>query len=158
MEMPPWPEEERSTATPQLTFQSEDISFQLEHADLVKQWIAAIIKSYHHQLSYINYIFCSDAYLHKINVEYLQHDTLTDIITFPYAESPIVESDIFISIDRVTENAKSFDVSFEQELYRVVIHGVLHLCGLRDKTPEEAKAMRLAEEKSLQLLRQLKTS
>jgi len=96
--------------------------------------------------------FCSDKYLHQLNVEYLQHDTLTDIITFPYNDPPIVHSDIFISIDRVRENAKELHVSFEQELHRVIIHGILHLCGYKDKTKEEAKLMRQKEEAMLKFL------
>ena len=89
------------------------------------------------QLIGLSYIFCSDAYLHNINVEYLNHDTLTDIITFPYLSPPEIEGDIFISVDRIRENAQTFQVTFEQELHRVIIHGVLHLCGQGDKTEEE---------------------
>ena len=128
-----------------LTFHTEDIDFELENAENIQQWILQTIEEEGGTLSFINYIFCSDTYLHRINVEYLDHDTYTDIITFPYSDETI-ESDIFISIDRIRENAKTFNVSFERELHRVMIHGVLHLLGYGDKTEEEQKAMRGRED------------
>lgn len=85
-------------------------------------------------LHLLNFIFCSDDYLLRLNVEYLDHDTLTDIITFPYADPPSIHGDIFISIDRVRDNAADFKVTFEQELNRVMAHGVLHLCGYGNET------------------------
>jgi len=126
-----------------LTFHTEDIDFELENAEKIQQWILQAIEHEGGTLSFINYIFCSDTYLHRINVEYLNHDTYTDIITFPYSDETI-ESDIFISINRVRENAKTFNVTFERELHRVMIHGVLHLLGYGDKTKEEQNAMRAA--------------
>jgi len=128
-----------------LTFHTEDIDFELENAEKIKQWILQTIKDEGGTLSFINYIFCSDTYLYRINVEYLDHDTYTDIITFPYSDETI-ESDIFISIDRVRENAKTFNVNFERELHRVMIHGVLHLLGYGDKTEEEQQTMRARED------------
>ena len=103
-------------------------------------------------LTQVCYIFCSDEYLYNLNQEYLNHDTYTDIITFPYSEPPLVEGDIFISIDRVKENASQFGAPFEQELHRVMIHGVLHLCGYSDKSPDEEALMRKKEDEALQLL------
>lgn len=97
----------------------------------------------------MNYIFCSDDFLHKMNVDYLQHDTLTDIITFDYCEGSICSGDLFISIDRVKENAKELKSSVKDELHRVMIHGILHLLGFKDKSQQEAEEMRSQEEKSL---------
>ena len=128
-----------------LTFHTEDIDFELENTEKIEQWILQTIDEEGGTLSFINYIFCSDTYLHRINIEYLNHDTYTDIITFPYSDETI-ESDIFISIDRIHENAKTFNVTFERELHRVMIHGVLHLLGYGDKTEEEQKAMRGRED------------
>ena len=128
-----------------LTFHTEDIDFELENTEKIEQWILQTIDEEGGTLSFINYIFCSDTYLHRINIEYLNHDTYTDIITFPYSDETI-ESDIFISIDRIHENAKTFNVTFERELHRVMIHGVLHLLGYGDKTEEEQKAMRTRED------------
>ncbi len=127
-----------------ISFHSEDIDFSLSMPEKTINWIKEVIREEGGELSFINYVFCSDSYLLKINIEYLDHDTFTDIITFPYSESSL-ESDIFISIDRVKENANTFKVSFEHELHRVMIHGVLHLLGYGDKTPEEQTAMRAKE-------------
>lgn len=134
-----------------VSFYSEDINFQLDEEASIQQWINVVVEHQNANLIGLNYIFCSDAYLHNINVEYLNHDTFTDIITFPYLSPPDVEGDIFISIDRVRENAQTFGVPFEQELRRVIIHGVLHLCGQADKTEAEAAEMRRKEEEALAL-------
>lgn len=99
----------------------------------------------------INYIFCDDEYLLKINLEYLNHDTLTDIITFDYVENGVLSGDIYISIERVRENAVIFSVPFEQELLRVLAHGVLHLCGYKDKTNKDSVLMRQKEDTAIQL-------
>lgn len=132
-----------------IQFFSEDVDFQLDKEAAIRQWIEKVIAKEEKQLQLINYIFCSDAYLHDLNVEYLQHDTLTDIITFQYSDLPIIEGDIFISIDRVRENAQAYAPSFEQELRRVMIHGALHLCGYGDKTPEEKELMTGKENEAL---------
>ena len=137
--------------TDSILFHVEDVAFELTQTTSLTAWIQAVIESHAHQLRQLNYIFCSDTYLHKINIEYLNHDTYTDIITFPYQHSPIVESDIFISLDRVRENAQKFEVPFDMELRRVIIHGVLHLCGLADKTEAEKKQMRAMENTCLVL-------
>ena len=135
-----------------IDFETEDINFELTNYQQVSEWIKQVIHKYNYQLGALTFIFCSDDYLHKINLEYLDHDTLTDIITFDNAdEEGIIEGDIFISFDRVKENAQDLNVSFEDELHRVIIHGVLHLLGIDDKTPELKAIMRIKENESLQL-------
>ena len=117
-------------------------------------WIKSIVEEEEGQtLVRVNYIFCSDHYLHQINVEYLQHDTLTDVITFPYNNHPLVEGDIFISLDRVRENAMIYGISFSEELARVMIHGVYHLCGYGDHSEAEKQTMREKEDYALKKIR-----
>ena len=134
-------------------FHSEDTSFELLETAKTAQWIETVTQQENYTLTQLNIIFCSDKYLHQINLDYLNHDTFTDIITFPYAKSPFVEGDIFLSVDRVKENAQLFKVSFEEELQRVIIHGVLHLCGYTDKTATQKKEMRQKENEALLLLK-----
>ncbi len=135
-----------------IEFFSEDIEFELHDPDKVSEWIATVIAQHGQELSNLTYVFCSDDYLHNINVEYLDHDTLTDIITFNNAdEDGTVEGDIFISIDRVRDNSADLGTSFEDELHRVIIHGVLHLLGFRDKSKEDEALMRKQEDSSLSL-------
>lgn len=130
----------------------EDIQFSLKEQDRESSWITNCIQSEGKEAGELNYIFCSDEYLHKINMEYLNHDTLTDIITFDNSESEQrIEGDIFISIDRVKENAFDLQTSFDEELARVMIHGVLHLIGYKDKTLQESKEMRAKEDHYLSL-------
>lgn len=121
------------------------------HHLYLSQWIESIIATRQGEVGPINYIFCGDKYLHRINVEYLQHDTLTDIITFPYDHFPRVSGDLFISTERVADNAQDLALPYKEELHRVIIHGILHLCGLGDKTEEEAKEMRKLENWALSL-------
>lgn len=121
----------------------------------VKRWVKSVAKSEGKEAGNINYIFCDDEYLHKINVEYLQHDTLTDIITFDYTEGKVLHSDIYISVERVKENAEIFKVPFQRELLRVLVHGLLHLCGYKDKTPKDSALMRQKEEEMMLLFDQL---
>ena len=137
---------------PSVSFQSEDVEFELAKPDILTEWIQSIIEREGCTLHQASYIFCSDEYLYNLNQEYLNHDTYTDIITFPYTEPPLIEGDVFISIDRVKDNARQFGVPFEQELHRVMIHGILHLCGYPDKSPEEKAHMREKEEEALKLL------
>ena len=133
-----------------IDFHAEDVAIPPElDPDRWQDWIRQIINENDAQLVSLTYIFCSDAYLHRINVEYLQHDTYTDIITFPYQEPPFVESDIYISVERVRDNAQSLQEPFVRELARVVIHGVLHLMGQGDKSAEEAQQMRLREDAAI---------
>ncbi|MFD2513998.1 rRNA maturation RNase YbeY [Pontibacter locisalis] len=135
-----------------IEFFSEDIEFELKNPDKVSDWIATVIEQHGKELASLTYIFCSDNYLHEINVEYLDHDTLTDIITFNNAdEEGTVEGDIFISVDRINDNSNDLGVPFEDELHRVIIHGVLHLLGFKDKTREEEELMRKQEDSSLSL-------
>lgn len=136
---------------PSISYHYEEVDFTLSDENAESAWLANLIEKEACRLKMLNYIFCSDEYLHRINLEYLNHDTLTDIITFPYADPPVIEGDIFISVERVDENADSFGVPFEQELARVMAHGVLHLCGYKDKSPEEQTQMRHKEEESLEL-------
>ena len=117
----------------------------------LKRWVKAIATSENRKVGAINYIFCDDDYLHRINVQYLAHDTLTDIITFDYCQGDTLHSDIYISIDRVRENATDYGVPFEQELLRVLSHGILHLCGYKDKTPADSTQMRFKEEEKIKL-------
>lgn len=135
-----------------VNFFTEDISFKLPNPIKVSRWIQSAIKLEKHKLDNLNYIFCSDEYLNAMNVEYLNHTTFTDIITFSSSDQPgTIEGDIFISIDRVRENSKKFSQSFEAELHRVLIHGVLHLIGYRDKTGKEKLLMRQKEDAYLSL-------
>ena len=132
-------------------FSSENLDFELENESKVKKWILAVVNAQNRRVGNINYLFCDDAYLININRTYLNHDTYTDIITFDYVEGNVVSGDIMISVERVKENATLFSTTFEQELHRVVIHGVLHLLGQADKTDEEAAEMRKKEEAALAL-------
>ncbi|MBK7409726.1 MAG: rRNA maturation RNase YbeY [Saprospirales bacterium] len=128
-----------------IDFFSEDVDFELLNSSLVQEWLQEVILHENKQLQRLSFIFCSDEYLYQMNVDYLQHDTYTDVITFPYGEGDMVEGDIFISIERVKENAALFQSTFERELYRVMVHGVLHLCGYGDKSEEEEAEMREKE-------------
>lgn len=133
-----------------IEFITEDIEFSLLDQDKIKDWISRIIGKHGYKLENLTYIFCSDEYLHQINLEYLDHDTYTDIITFNNADEPgVVESDIFISIDRVKENAETLNTTFIDELHRVMIHGVLHLIGFDDKNPALKQKMQQQEDLSL---------
>ena len=129
-----------------------ETDFKLHSEEAISNWIVETIRLENHQLEEINYVFCNDEYLHKLNVEFLNHDTLTDIISFDYSIGKIVQGDIFISIERVTDNAKEFNVSFEEELHRVIIHGVLHYCGYKDKSESDAALMRKKENHYLAVL------
>lgn len=116
----------------------------------LKSFIIKLIKTEGCSLEFINYIFCSDEYLIDLNRKYLNHDTYTDIITFQFSAPPLkINSELYISIDRVRDNAKTFNTSFEIELHRVIFHGALHLCGYKDNTKGEKAQMRLLEEKYL---------
>lgn len=132
-----------------VSFYAEDIDFEPDQGQELAQWIEAIVEEEKCKLGSVSFIFCSDKHLLEMNQDYLQHDTLTDIITFPYADPPLVHGDIFISIDRVKDNATTYKVSFEQELHRVMIHGILHLCGYGDKSVDEKKAMTAKEDAAL---------
>jgi probable rRNA maturation factor len=138
---------------PSINFFTEDTSFKLTNRSVYKNWIKTVIVDYGFVPGEISYVFCSDNYLLSINIEHLKHNTYTDIITFNYNEEDRISSDIFISIDRVKENASKFHITFAEELARVMIHGVLHLIGFNDKTEDEKQKMRLQEDNSLEKLK-----
>lgn len=122
------------------------------NSDLYELWLSKVANIEQKKLGDITLIFCSDEYLLNINQSYLQHDYYTDIITFDYSEDEFISGDLYISVDRVAENAEINNVSFSNELNRVVVHGVLHLCGYKDKSEEEEKVMRKKEDDALKLL------
>ncbi|MFH6966024.1 rRNA maturation RNase YbeY [Flavobacterium sp. FlaQc-28] len=126
-----------------------ETEFILDNEQAFSDWLSAVIVSENKNEGEINYIFCDDEYLHKINVEYLDHDTLTDIISFDYTVGNELNGDIFVSIERVEDNAKDFNVSFEEELKRVLAHGILHYCGYKDKSDTEAEFMRSKEDEKI---------
>ena len=129
-----------------------EVNFNLENQDKLTSWIHSVIISEDRKEGEINYIFCNDEYLHKLNVEFLDHDTLTDIISFDYTVGKELHGDIFISIERVIDNANDLNVDFVNELHRVMIHGILHYCGYKDKSREEKNIMRDKEDYYLKLL------
>jgi probable rRNA maturation factor len=138
-------------------FFSENIPFKLTGKKNLQNWILHCIKKESGLAGELCYIFCSDDYLLEMNKNYLNHQTLTDIITFDYTdEEGFVSGDIFISVDRVKENAKKFEVAFDTELHRVMIHGVLHLLGYKDKTAKDREVMRKKETSYLKLLHSIK--
>ncbi|TYA74170.1 rRNA maturation RNase YbeY [Seonamhaeicola marinus] len=130
-----------------------ETEFKLQEEDNLRIWIAGLIKAEGFKLEEINYVFCDDIYLHKLNVEFLNHDTLTDIISFDYTVGKLIQGDIFISVERVRDNANDFNTDFMNELHRVMAHGVLHYCGYKDKTKDEKSTMRAKENEYLAALK-----
>jgi len=135
-----------------INFFSQELTFELDDSSKTSDWIQHSITREGKVPGEISYIFCSDEYLHKMNIEHLSHDTFTDIITFNYCVDELINSDLFISIDRVKENAITFNNTFQNELHRVIIHGILHLIGYDDKTEEDQVIMRAKEDFYLTLL------
>jgi probable rRNA maturation factor len=132
---------------PAISFFEEDITYKLKLKAAVRQWIKETICSEGYKLKELNYIFCSDSYLLQINQQYLNHDTYTDIITFDNSDKErTISGDIFISIDRIRENAAKFNITETDELHRVIIHGALHLLDYKDKTVPDKKKMTLKED------------
>ena len=129
-----------------------ETDFKLPNEDVLSKWISSIITLHNCKEDEISYVFCDDDYLHKLNVQFLNHDTLTDIISFDYSVGKNLQGDIFISVERVEDNAKDLGLTFKEELHRVIIHGILHYCGFKDKTESDAKQMRLKEDEALSLL------
>ncbi|WP_372768237.1 rRNA maturation RNase YbeY [Lutibacter sp.] len=129
-----------------------ETNFKLESEEIIQSWISACIELYGFSEGELNYIFCDDDYLLKLNVEFLEHDTLTDIISFDYTMGKLISGDIFISVERVHENAKLFSQTIDNELHRVMIHGVLHYMGFKDKTERDKEVMRIEEDKCLDLI------
>lgn len=128
-----------------------EIEFELQDEAKYEDWITRVIESEDKTEGEVNYIFCDDEYLLKMNVEFLDHDTLTDIISFDYTMGSLISGDIFISVERVRENAQDFKVSFDDELKRVMAHGILHYCGYKDKTDEDSQLMRSKEDEKTAL-------
>lgn len=128
-----------------------ETDFNLDNEEAISSWLTKVIISENKKEGEVNYIFCDDDYLHKINLEYLNHDTLTDIISFDYTLGNELSGDIFISVERVKDNANDFKVSFDEELKRVLVHGVLHYCGYKDKGESDELLMRSKEEEKLKM-------
>ncbi|WP_339875316.1 rRNA maturation RNase YbeY [uncultured Algoriphagus sp.] len=139
-----------------INFFQEEVSFSLKEKRKRKTWLKKIAETENYKISELNYIFCSDEYLLNINVEYLDHDTYTDIITFDNSEDEkVIEGDIFISIERIRENSQILEVNEEKELSRVISHGLFHLLGYKDKSDEEANLMRKKEEFAINLFEEI---
>ena len=135
-----------------INFFNEDIDFKLKGKNNFKAWLKKVAEKEGFRINDLNYIFCSDKYLHKMNLEYLDHDTYTDIITFDNSENDnVIEGDIFISIERITDNSKTLNIQFEDETKRVIIHGLLHLCGYDDHSDEDKAEMRRLESEYIEI-------
>lgn len=147
--VPSWPGIHREK--PNIFFTTNEIDFELQDPERIVEWVTDAIAEEGFDLDRIDYIFCSDEFLLDINRTHLQHEDYTDIITFPLEENPIA-GEIYISIDRVRENASSFQIAFEEELHRVMIHGVLHLCGYDDHDDDDIQEIRAKEEEYLKQL------
>jgi probable rRNA maturation factor len=128
-----------------------EIDYEIPEETIYTDWISSVIISENKSEGEINYIFCDDDYLVDINQQYLNHDTLTDIISFDYSLGNEIHGDVYISIERVRENAEEFNVSFEEELKRVMIHGILHYCGYKDKSESDELLMRSKEDEKIKL-------
>jgi metalloprotein, YbeY family len=134
-------------------YSDEDVEEPRLRKKLIRTWIEGVAESYDRRVGELCYQFCGDERILQTNQDFLDHDYYTDIITFDESEGDKVSGDMLISLDTVRSNAEQLGTSYEEELHRVMIHGVLHLCGLKDKTPEDETVMRSAEERALALLR-----
>lgn len=134
-------------------FSNNEITFNLKNKTKLKDWIKTVIEKEKLTLGELSYVFCDDESLLKMNQQFLDHNTYTDIITFDYREAKIVNGEIYISIERVRDNATTYKTTFENELHRVMIHGVLHICGYKDKTKAAKELMRKMEDSSLKKLK-----
>lgn len=133
-----------------VNFFEEGINAQLRQRRRIKRWLHTIAAAKGYRIDSLNYVFCTDDYLHQINLNYLKHDTYTDIVTFDQSEQDrTIEGDVFISVDRVRENAKQEGETYPAELLRVIAHGLLHLCGYKDKSPSEKHRMRKEENQAV---------
>ena len=128
-----------------------ETDFELGNESAFESWISRVILSEEKKEGEINFIFCDDEYLHKLNVEYLEHDTLTDVISFDYSIGNEIHGDVYISTERVADNAMDFKVTFEEEIKRVIIHGILHYCGYKDKSDTDEALMRSKEEEKIKM-------
>ena len=133
-----------------IEFYSET-DFNIEDTKALSHWISEIILHENHELGDLTYVFCDDAYLHKLNLQFLNHDTFTDIISFDNSLGKQIHGEIYISVERVKENAGTYQVAFLEELHRVIIHGVLHFCGYKDKTKKQQETMSCKENEALDL-------
>ena len=133
-----------------IEFYSET-DFKIEDTKALSHWISEIILRENHELGDLTYVFCDDAYLHKLNLQFLNHDTFTDIISFDNSLGKQIHGEIYISVERVKENARTYQVAFLEELHRVIIHGVLHFCGYKDKTKKQQETMSRKENEALDL-------
>lgn len=138
-----------------IIYQSENIKFPSIKRRIISKWIQNTAASYQKKVGDISYIFCSDDKILEINNEYLQHDYYTDIITFDYSEDNSISGDIFISLDTVRSNSEQFGTDYVDELHRIIIHGILHLCGINDKGPGEREHMTECENKALESLKSI---
>jgi rRNA maturation RNase YbeY len=136
-----------------ILYLAEEIKLPPIKKRIVTAWIKSIAASYNKEIEDVSYIFCSDEKILEVNKEYLEHDYYTDIITFDYSEGDTISGDIFISIDTVKSNSLQFNTPYLEEIHRVIIHGILHLCGINDKTPEERAYMTECENKALEKLK-----
>ena len=138
-----------------ITYYSENVPLPSFKKRILSQWIKAVALTYDKQIENVSYLFCSDEKILEVNREYLQHDYYTDIITFDYSEGNMISGDLIISLDTVQSNAKKFQTDYKDELYRVIIHGILHLCGVNDKTPKDQEIMTKAENGALEALKNI---
>ncbi|MDD2298264.1 MAG: rRNA maturation RNase YbeY [Fermentimonas sp.] len=136
-----------------ISFQAENIKLPDIKKRRISEWIKAVAGSYSKTVGEIAYLFCNDDKILEVNRLYLKHDFYTDIITFDYSEEDKISGDIFISLDTVRSNSQKYTTDYQEELYRVIIHGILHLCGLDDGSEDEKKSMREAENSALKLLK-----
>jgi len=134
-------------------YEMEGISFPKIKRRETTRWIKQVIEHFHKKLGSITYIFCSDEEILRINQSYLNHDYYTDIITFDYSEGDKISGDLFISLETVKTNSEKYKTNYIEELHRVMIHGILHLCGYEDNTPKEKKVMRLKEDEALKMIK-----
>ncbi len=137
-----------------ITYSSENVKMPSIKKREVTKWIRAVAASYGRKVGEVGYLFCDDEKILEVNREYLQHDYYTDIITFDYDEGDTINGDLVISLDTVRTNAEQFGKAYEEELMRVIIHGILHLCGINDKGPGEREIMEAAENKALAMFQQ----
>ena len=136
----------------EITFQSEGVEHPLIDENALSQWIDSVAKKHNREIGEISYLFCGEEKILEVNQQYLNHDFYTDIITFDYSEGNVISGDIIISLQTVESNSQMYKTEFKEELHRVIIHGILHLCGQGDLTDEEERAMRDAENSALEML------
>lgn len=140
-----------------ITFSTEGVDMPAVDTAVISRWIESVISAHGFVAGPLGYIFCDDETILRVNREFLQHDYFTDIITFDYSRRKLVSGDMYISLDTVATNAEKFSQSYQRELHRVIIHGVLHLCGINDKAPGEREIMESHENDALKLLEELTT-